>query len=95
MRPDDILVLDMLLAARDARDFLTDRSFDDLAADRLRQLGVLKSTEIIGEAAAHNSETFQFPHSELPWREIIGMRNRLVHGCFEVNVARVRQRGPR
>lgn len=76
MRPDDILLLDILLAAREALDFLLEVPLEEFERDRMRQLAVIKSVEIIGEAANRTSETFRELHPELPWRDIIAMRHR-------------------
>ncbi len=89
MRPDDILVLDMLLAARESIEFLSGISRDAFESDRIRQLAVIKSIETIGEAAAQVSGAFRDAHSEIPWPDIVGMRNRLVHGYFEISLDRV------
>ena len=89
MGRDEGFLLDMLLAARDARAFvsgLTRRQFD---ASRLHQNAVIKALEIIGEAAGRISEDTRKVHPEIPWAEIIGMRNRLVHGYFDVDWAKV------
>ena len=55
----------------------------------MHQLAILKSIEIIGEAASRVSAGTKEAHPEIPWREIIGMRNRLVHAYFDVNLIRV------
>lgn len=91
MRPDDILLVDMLLAAREAMAFLAETSWDAFRLDRMRQLAVIKSIEVIGEAASRVSTEFRDTHPELPWPEVVGMRHRLVHGYFEVNIASVWQ----
>lgn len=89
MRPDDILLLDMLLAARDGIEFLQDCPQDAFVKDRMRQLALVKVIEVIGEAASRVSETFRSQHPELPWRDIIGMRHRLVHDYFEIDLDQV------
>jgi len=89
MRPDDILLLDMLLAARDAVEFLSDCQRNEFNQDRMRQLAVIKSIEVIGEAASRISDAFRDAHPELPWRAIVAMRHRLVHGYFEIDRNRV------
>ena len=45
----------------------------------------LRHLEIIGEAASRLSEEFRLQHRGIPWREIIGMRNVLIHGYFDVD----------
>jgi uncharacterized protein with HEPN domain len=89
MRADEILLLDMLLAAREALGFLSGISLVEFERDRMRQLAVIKSIEIVGEAAAKVSEAFRAEHPEIPWHDIISMRHRLVYGCFEIDLGRV------
>ena len=91
MRRDDAYLLDMLLAAREAVEFATGLTFPQFEQSRLNQNAILKAIEIIGEAAARVSADTKEAHPEIPWPEIIGMRNRLVHAYFEVNLERVWQ----
>ncbi len=87
MRRDDaIYLLDMLLAARDAMEFACRLTFSQFAQSRLDQLAILKSIEIVGEAASHLSADTRNEHPGIPWREIIGMRNRLVHVYFDIDL---------
>ncbi|MFH1176017.1 MAG: DUF86 domain-containing protein [Acidobacteriota bacterium] len=55
-------------------------------SNRLVQDAVLRQLEIIGEASRNLSDTFHRAHPEIPWPALIAMRNRLVHGYFDVNV---------
>ncbi len=48
-------------------------------------LALLKLVEIVGEAAGRISEELQAQHPEIPWRDMIGTRNRLVHGYDAVD----------
>ncbi|MCY4588803.1 MAG: DUF86 domain-containing protein [Bryobacterales bacterium] len=89
MRPDDACLLDMLLAAREAAEFAAGRTFPEFERDRMTQLAILKAVEIVGEAASRVSADTQEAHPEIPWPEIIGLRHRLVHAYFEVNLKRV------
>jgi uncharacterized protein with HEPN domain len=89
MRKDDAYLLDMLIAARDAVAFVTGLSREQFDASRVHQLAVLKALEIIGEAAARLTEETRAAHPRIPWREIVGMRHRLVHGYFEVDLNKV------
>ena len=89
MRRDDILLLDMLLAAREAVEFSEGLTFEAFQRDRKAQLAILRSVEIVGEAAARIGVDTRDAHPEIPWARIVGMRNRLVHGYFNVNLARV------
>ena len=91
MRRDDAWLLDMLLAARRAVRFAAPLTFSEFENDDLHQLAILKAVEIIGEAASRISEETKAKHPDIPWTEIIGMRNRLVHGYFAIRLDRVWQ----
>ncbi len=58
---------------------------NDLDEDLTFNLALTRLIEIIGEAANRVPEGFQEDHPEIPWMEIIGMRNRLIHGYDEVD----------
>jgi uncharacterized protein with HEPN domain len=45
--------------------------------------------EIIGEAANHTTTAFRKNHPEIPWRDVCGLRNRLIHEYFGINIERV------
>jgi uncharacterized protein with HEPN domain len=86
---DAALLLDMLLAAQDARGFVEGLGQDDFLASRLHQNAVIRSLEIIGEAASNVSAATRAAYPEIPWRDVTGMRHRLIHGYAEVDVNRV------
>lgn len=81
---DAALLLDMLLAARDARSFVAGMDESGFRQSRLHQYAVIRSLEIIGEAAGKVSAATQAMLPDIPWREITGMRHRLIHGYAEV-----------
>ena len=54
------------------------------------QNAVIRSLEVIGEAAKQVSPAFRSQHPELPWREMAGTRDRLIHGYFSVNLEEIR-----
>jgi len=55
-------------------------------ADELVQDGVIRNLEIIGEAVAKLSSELKAEHADVPWSDISGMRNRLIHGYVTVNL---------
>lgn len=83
---DAALLLDMLLAARDARDFVAGMDEAAFLASRLHQNAVIRALEVIGEAAGKVSPAFRAARPAIPWREITGMRHRLIHGYGEVEL---------
>jgi uncharacterized protein with HEPN domain len=56
------------------------------ADDELAQTAVVRWVEIIGEAARGLTEELRQAHPEVPWRQMIAMRNVLIHGYFDIDV---------
>jgi uncharacterized protein with HEPN domain len=87
MKPDDkIRIMHMIDAAEEALFFVADSSGEDFSKNRMLILSVIKEIEIIGEAASKISEGTKSEFAYIPWQDIVGMRNRLIHGYFDVNV---------
>ena len=86
LKDDTIRLQHMLEAARDALSFIADKSRADLDTSRMLALSLVKSIEIIGEAASRVSPDCQARYSDIPWPEIVAMRNRLIHAYFEVDL---------
>ena len=85
-REESEFLLDMVLAARKALSFTEGMSFADFERDEKTVFSATKAVEIVGEAAAQVSKDTRQAHPGIPWRDIIAMRNRLVHAYFEINV---------
>ncbi len=83
---DRIRLLHMVDAAQAAQSFVVGKSRGDLENARLLTSGLVREIEIVGEAATHISRETRRAHSTIPWRQIVGMRNRLIHGYFEVDL---------
>jgi uncharacterized protein with HEPN domain len=78
---DPNLALRQILAhAQEAVTIAEGRTRKDLDQDRLLNLALTRLLEIIGEAANRVPEKVQARYPELPWLEMIGARNRLIHG---------------
>jgi uncharacterized protein with HEPN domain len=88
MRPreDTVLLSDMLDYARRAVIAVEPTSRQDLGTDAVLAGALERFVEVIGEAANRLSETTRDMAPEIPWHEIIAMRNRLVHGYFAVDL---------
>ena len=85
-RDDEIRVWHMLDAAREAVSFARGRVRGDLDIDRQLVLSLVKDIEIVGEAATHVSESGRAQAPGIPWQTIVAMRNRLVHGYYNINL---------
>lgn len=86
MRKDEGYLLDMLNEARKVRIRFEGTTRDVLDSDSLRRDAALWSLTVIGEAATKVSKAYRDRHPEIPWREIIGLRNVLVHNYAEVDL---------
>ena len=87
MQPDDIVRLrHMLDAAREAVGFIGGKHRENLNHDRKLKLALVKDIEIIGEAAYQTSDDARRQIKNIAWEDIIGMRRRLVHAYFDINL---------
>jgi uncharacterized protein with HEPN domain len=90
MRKDDAIRLrHMVEAAREALSFSQGKDRNDLTSSRMLVLSLIKSIEIIGEAASTVTQQFRELHPEIPWKDIVAMRNRLIHVYFDIDLDRV------
>lgn len=85
MRGDPQRVADMLEAA-EKLDEQASKGRDRFDQDEIVQLAIVHLVQIIGEAASRVSDNLRRRHPEVPWRQIVGMRNRVVHSYFEVDL---------
>ncbi len=86
---DRVRLRHMLEEAREAMSFAEGRTRADLDHDRRTVLAIVKAVEIIGEAASKVSTECRKVSPGIPWAEIVAMRNRLVHVCFDIDLDRV------
>ena len=86
---DAAYLWDMLLAARDASTITAGLTEQQLQHDRMRMLALERSMELIGEAARRISSNFRAKHVQIPWKEIIGLRNILAHEYGSVDHAQL------
>ena len=66
--------------AREALEMVRERSRTDLDTDRMLNLALVRLLEVIGEAAGRLPEDFRSRHPQIRWSQIVGLRNRLIHG---------------
>ena len=85
-RSDRVRLHHMLDAAREALSFIDGKTRSELNENRMLVLSLVKEVEIIGEAAYRISESTRNKFPEIPWADVIGMRNRLVHAYFDINL---------
>jgi uncharacterized protein with HEPN domain len=86
---DPAYLWDMLEAARAIRQFVQGLSLPQYQRDLLVRSAVERQLEILGEAARRVSEPFKKDHPQVPWRQIVGLRNVLAHEYGDINQARL------
>lgn len=86
MRPEDaVRIRHMVEAGEAALHFMTGRDRAALDADRMLLFAVVRAVEVLGEAASRVSEETRLLASGVPWSAIVRMRNRLIHGYFNMD----------
>jgi len=87
MKKDDTVYLRHILdAIEQIEDYLEEASAEQFWQRELLQDGVVRRLEIIGEASRNLSDELRRDHPEVPWQQIVGLRNRIVHAYFNVNL---------
>jgi uncharacterized protein with HEPN domain len=80
---------DMRDAILAAREFSRGVTFEEFRDNREKQFAIIHALEIIGEAAKQVPVPVKERYPDIPWRDIAGMRDRLIHGYFSVNLERL------
>ena len=86
MPRDLAYLLDIALAIREAIEFVEGITREEFETDRMIQMAVMHELTIIGEAARRTSDAFRSQHEHLPWSDMIGMRNRIVHEYDQIQL---------
>ncbi len=86
MNDDRARLDDILRAASRIEAFVEDVELEAFQENDLLQSAVIFQLLIIGEAAKHLSEDFRETHKEIPWSKMARMRDRLIHGYFDLDL---------
>lgn len=84
-KADLVRLRHMLDAAKEAVEICGGKSRQDIENERLLNLSLVRLLEIIGEAANFISSNVRAKYCKIEWSQIIGMRNRLVHGYDNID----------
>jgi len=77
---------DILKALNKISEFIEGMTFEQFMKDDKTSFAVIRALEIIGEATKKIPIEFRLKHSEIPWQEMAGMRDKLIHDYFGVNL---------
>ena len=83
---DEIRLRHMIDHAMEAMTMVQGKKRSDLNSDRMMELSLVRLVEIIGEAAARVGTESREKYPSIPWLQIVGMRNRLIHGYDAVDL---------
>ena len=86
MQRDLLLLHEMIDAAEQAQHLVTGYTADAIAADRMRRDSLLWNFTVLGEAAGLVSDETKARFPDIPWRNPVRLRNRVVHGYWSVDV---------
>ena len=79
-------LLDILEATTKARKFVKHVDFGAFCANEEKTFAVIRALEIIGEAAKNIPKSMRGRYTEIPWEDIVGMRNKVIHDYFGVDL---------
>jgi len=85
MRNHQIYLKDILSAINSIEKFVEGMSFEDLKNDDKTSSAVIRKLEIIGEATKNIPKDIQNKNPQIPWKEMAGMRDKLIHFYFGVD----------
>lgn len=83
---DTVRMQHMLDHAREAACLARGKAREELDSDRVLCLALVRLLEIVGEAASRIPAETRDKHAGIPWPEIVGLRNRLIHGYDSVDL---------
>lgn len=86
LRPVRQLLADILERIERIEEFTAGLDQDAFVHDAKTADAVIRNLEVIGEAASRLPANFRDRHSKIPWRQIVGLRNRIVHAYFDVDL---------
>lgn len=85
-RRDQDRLADMLQAARKALELAEGHTREDLDEDETLALSLTRLLEVVGEAANHVTLETRESVDEIPWPDVVGMRHKLIHAYFDVDL---------
>ncbi len=86
MKDDTVYLHHISDAITQIQSYLHEKSLEEFITNKMLQDAVVRQLEIIGEASKNLSESFRLLHPQIPWSQIVGMRNRIAHDYLNVDM---------
>ncbi|MGQ9597338.1 MAG: HepT-like ribonuclease domain-containing protein [Thermoproteota archaeon] len=80
---------DIIEAMEDSMSFVKDTNYDDFVKDKMKIYAAIRAIEVIGEAVKKIPKSVKNRYTEIPWKDMAGMRDKLIHEYFGVDLRRV------
>lgn len=87
MWQDEARLMDILQACQEAQEYVRGVTFEAFRKDAKLQRALCMVLEIVGEAARAVSDECKAAHPEIPWRDLVSLRNRIIHEYFRLDLA--------
>ncbi|HLC63277.1 MAG TPA: DUF86 domain-containing protein [Candidatus Nanoarchaeia archaeon] len=84
-RDNKLFVKDIIDAMESIERFVGNKTLDKLKKDEKTSSAVIRKFEIIGEAAKYMPKEIKYQHKDIPWKSMMGMRDRLIHAYFGID----------
>jgi uncharacterized protein with HEPN domain len=86
LRDFQVYVEDIIEAINSIDEYTKGLTYEDFAADKKTVDAVIRNLEVIGEATKHIPLTVRHEYPKVPWKDMAGMRDKLIHGYFGVQL---------
>lgn len=84
-----VYLKDILKNMEKAEEFIEDMSYKEFIADEKTKYAIVRCIEIMGEAVKNIPESIRKKYNEVPWKDIAGMRDKVIHFYFGIKLKRV------
>lgn len=85
MKEDLVYIYHILTAIADIKEFTEGMTKKDFLKSKMAEHAVVRNIEVMGEASKHLSDRFREKHNDVPWKDIIKMRNKVTHFYFGIS----------
>ena len=87
IKDDTVYLRHILDAINTIQEYIKGMDYEGFRASNLVQDGVIRQLEIVGEATKNLSQEIREKHPDIPWKDMAGMRDKLIHQYFGVDIA--------